>query len=189
MQRIVNASLRNTIEPKVTFLTTDALSVTATGQIVSAIGQISRGDGPINNMTGNLVKPLQWTLRFTYSTAQVFSTVRLLMFQWLDASIPTPAGILQYVGDARAPHSPLLWTNIHKIRKLNDFVRALKPRVASGYDAKYKELNAPGMATVQFSSTSMDVQMNGLYVLLISDDIIGTAPAITMVSEVRFTDA
>lgn len=128
-------------------------------------------------------------MRFTYSTAQAFSTVRLMMFRWLDASVPTPSGLLANTGDARAPHSPLFWTNVHKIKVVHDWILALKPRVASGYDAHFDVLTAGGFPAIQFANGTIDIQLNGLYVLLISDDIIGTAPQCTFVSELIFTDA
>lgn len=188
VQKIVSANLRNTIETKVTLVSGDAVSVTATGTVVSATTNLVRGD-TYNTLTGNLLKPTQWICRFTWSTAQSFSTVRALFFQWKDSTTPTASGLLEYTGDARAPHSPLLWTNIHKIHVLKDVVVALKPRVASGYDAKYFEVTMPGMAQLQFAGSSMALQMNGLYILLITDDIIGTAPQFTYASELRFTDA
>lgn len=184
----MNANLRSHIERKVSYVSGDAVSVTATGQVISATGNIARGDGAVNNMTGNLLTPTRWRLRFTFSTAQAFSTVRILVFQWLDSSIPTASDLLQLTGDARAPHSPLLWINIHKIRVLRDFVTALVPRSTGGSDATYHEIDMPGMSPLQFSST-LSPQMNGLYMLLISDDIIGTAPQLTYTSELVFTDA
>lgn len=111
------------------------------------------------------------------------------MFRWLDASIPAPAGLLAFLGDARAPHSPYLWTNIHKIKVVHDWMMALKPRVASGYDAHFDVLTAGGFPAVQFANGTTDIQLNGLYVLVISDDIIGTAPQLTFVSELIYTDA
>lgn len=185
---MIQSNLQRVIENKVSYVSGDAVSVTATGTIVSGFTNLSRGDG-YNQLTGNLAKPSKWTLRYTWSTAQTFSTVRLLAFQWLDAAVPTPSGILTYTGDARAPNSSLLWTNIHKIRVLHDQIVALKPRADAGFDAKQYTVNLPGMATVQFDSTTVSQQMNGLYILLISDDIIGTAPQLTYVSELRFTDA
>lgn len=185
---MIQSNLRATLEKKVSYVSGDAVSVTATGTMVSAFTNLSRGDG-YNQLTGNLLKPISWVVRYTWSTSQTFSTVRALFFQWLDASVPTPAGILTYTGDARAPNSPLLWTNIHKIRVLKDQIVALKPRADAGYDAKHYEISMPGMATVQFDSTTVTAQMNGLYLLLITDDIIGTAPQLTYASEVRFTDA
>lgn len=181
--------LESQIEEKVTFVSGDALSVTATGQVFSLTTNLLRGDGAINNVTGNKLIPKRVRMRFTYSTNQTFSTVRLMLFQWKDASVPTPAGILQYTGDARAPASPIYWSNHTKIVIKADVIKALEPKATGGSDACYFDVDVRRFAPILLDSLSLNPQMNGIYALIISDDIIGTAPQITYTAETIYTDA
>lgn len=186
---MVRSILASQIEEKVTFVSGDAVSVTASGQVVSLTGNLVRGDGAINNVTGNKLQPKRARLRFTYSTAQTFSTVRMLFFQWRDAAVPVPNGVLQYIGDARAPASPILWTNHTKVIVKADVVKALEPKATGGSDAHYFDVDIRRFAPIMLDSTSLNPQMNGLYFLIISDDIIGTAPQFTYTTELIYTDA
>lgn len=186
---MVRSILASQIEEKVTFVSGDAVSVTASGQVVSLTGNLARGDGAINNVTGNKLQPKRLRMRFTYSTAQVFSTVRMLLFQWQDAAVPVPNGILQYIGDARAPASPILWTNHTKVIVKADVVKALEPKATGGSDACYFDVDIRRFAPIMLDSSTLNPQMNGLYFLIISDDIIGTAPQFTYTTELVYTDA
>jgi len=187
--RMLSSQLKQNIETKVTYVAGSS-TYSNSGTIVDLFSNLIRGDLPLNQFQGSLVKPSGLRVRFTWSTNQSFSTVRTLIFQWKDATVPLPSGILNSTGSVQSPNSPLFWTNVHKIHVLYDKSHALKPRVASGYDACYLDTGIlGGLSTVQFAVSSTNPQMNGIYMLLISDDALVSFPACTWYSEIRFTDA
>jgi len=186
---LIRSALNSTIEDKVTFVTSLGIGVDYSGTIVSFTNNLTRADVAVDGFTGNLIRPKRGSIDFTWSSDQAFSNVRCLVFQWLDASVPSPTGILQFTGSVRAPHSPLFWTNVHKIRVLYNHVHALKLRNTSGTDAKHFRAEFRGMETIQFASGSTTPQMGGIYALFITDDAAVTYPQITYVTELVFSDA
>lgn len=190
VQRIVNSSLRANIEEKVSYVTGNAVSVPYTGVMVSAVGNIARGDGSIDAFTGNLIKPKSLRVRYTWSTDQTYSTCRVLIFRWLDASTPTTSGIFMWSNDARIAYSPLFWTNRRKIKVMYDQAVTLYPHYSGGTAAKYFDTGLiGGWPDIQFASGTTAVQMNGIYIAFVTDDILGTAPQLTYTTELIYTDA
>jgi len=113
-----------------------------------------------------------------------------MCFQWFDAAVPSPSGVLQNISVISAPFQPILWTNRTKIRVLYDKTYCLKPRVTSGYDAKSFgfDING-GLSTIVFASGTTNPQMGGIYFLAITDDSAISYPLISYASELIFTDA
>jgi hypothetical protein len=185
---VVASALRNIIESKVCYFETSG-GISYNGSMFSAVANIVRGDGAINQFAGRLIKPTSFRVKFTWSTDQVYNTVRLMVFQWLDASAPTPSGILQSVGSVSAPHSPLNFTNIQKIRVLYDRSYALKVRNTVGLDAKFFDTGFLNPSPIQFNTGSVLQQQYGLYMLAISDDALIAFPNLSLESELLFTDA
>lgn len=191
VRNMIQSMVQEEIEDKVTYVTTDALGVSNTGQVVNLQTNLVRADVAVNGFTGNLIKPTNLRCRYVWSTDQTFSSVRLLVFQWKDASIPSLSGILQYAGVTLSPLSPLLWSNIHKIKVLYDKTHTLKLRNTTGFDAKYFEFNIPGdrMETIQFASGTTLVQMNGIFMIAVSDDSVVSYPSLGLIAELTYSDA
>lgn len=190
IDRSITSALKSHIEPKVCYnLLTGGIS--SSGTITSATAGLARGDLPVNNYQGWLIKPVSLRVRYVYSTDQTFSTVRLMIFQWLDASTPVPGGVLQTVGSAIAPLSPINWSNIGKVRVKYDCTYTLKPRVTAGFDAKYFDTGyLTGFAPIQFDQAAgANPQLNEIFILMITDDLIISFPTISLESELIFTDA
>jgi hypothetical protein len=188
--RLVRASLRAEIEEKVTFTTQNG-GIDFTGTCFSLTNALVRADGPIDAFTGSLIRPTSLKVDYTYSTNQTFSNVRILVFQFQDASVPlTSAGILQYPSQVESPHSPVSWLNNHKIKVLWDQNHAIAP-VAGSFAVHHGSINLKScFSNVQFSVTGpVQPQMNGIYLLAISDDSVAPYPQLTYVSELIYTDA
>ncbi len=121
--------------------------------------------------------------------------MRILFFRWLDASTPAQSGLLTYTCVVNAPHSPIYWVNARKIKILHDEVVALKPRAAAGsFDNKIVEFklkleNRCPPIQLPLSGAGAAPQMNGLYLLFISDDAIVSFPQIVYATELQYTDA
>lgn len=192
VDRKINAALKKSIETKCTRYN-GASGIDLNGSIVSLTRNLTRGDSSVDEATGTLIKPQWLTLKTTWSTDQNFSTCRVLIFQWKDSSLPVPSGILDLATTPFAPISYISWVNHRKIRVLADKVIAMKPRASGGYDAKVKVFSLPlsTLPPIQLPLNGLGVvpQMNGLFVLLISDDAVASFPICDITSELTFTDA
>ena len=188
VERAVKRALAKNIEAKVTY-TTQQGGIDYNGSVFNMTSAIARSDNANDGFTGNLILPKCLTIRWAVSTNQTFSRMRLLVFQWKDASSPVPGGILNTIGSAIAPHSPLLLSNKHKVHVLHDEIISLFP-VAGSYAVVTGVIQCTGsLARVQFATGSTLIQMNGLFLLAISDDGAPVYPQLDFISELCYTDA
>lgn len=192
VQKAVRSELSKYIEPKVCHYSFGA-QVSANGTVISLTNALSQGDAAIDNYTGYRIKPVRLQLNCSVSTDQTFSTVRLMVFRWKDSSTPSPSGVLDAIGSGWASHSNVFWPNTGKVAVLFDHMLALKPRVSSGYDNQEFRIdldlsNQPTIYLPQ-GTTGASPQLNGLYVIMASDDLIANFPAFVWRSRLTFTDA
>ncbi len=189
----ISAALRANIETK-HVINSGSGGISWNGSIVSVTANLVRGDSSINECTGTLIKPLHFKFSANLYTDQTYSTLRVMLFRWKDASTPAPSGVINNTGSIQGPHGPVYWVNNRKIVVLHDEVVALCPRAAAGsFDNKIVkfERNLGDCPVIQLPASGAGVtpQMDGLYLLFISDDSIVTYPGLAWASELRFTDA
>lgn len=128
------------------------------------------------------------------SSNQTFNHMRVIVFRWKDSVLPVPSGILDQTSTVYAPFSHIFWTNNHKIDVLQDRLIALKLRNTVGEDAMVINIDislegSPAVQLPDLVGPGMTSQMNGLYLLVVSDDAVPNYPLMTGRSELRFTDA
>jgi len=192
VSKAVNSALEANLEHKLCNYS-GASSVNASGTILCVTANLVRGDASVNECTGILIKPKQLEIRLAWSQsgAGFFNTVRAIVFRWHDASTPTGAGILQTTASAFAPLSTISWVNHRKITILDDRMVSLYDRGAA-IALKQTVMNvSPGKAPIQLplSGAGAVPQMDGLYLLLISDDSFGTIPVCDVYMALKYTDA
>lgn len=188
----VASALKANIEEKVTYGNTNAVSIDFSGTVASMTGALVRGDAAIDNSTGVIIKPQRLRIRGTVTTNQTSSAMRLIVFQWKDASLPVGAGILASTGSATAPYYGKLWGNRYKLNFLYDELIALFPRGTTTYDSVKFEIDIKGrMADIHLAAngTGTQPQLNGLFFFVISDDGVASYPTISYASELSYTDA
>jgi len=185
-------------QPKVDLSYTDVTAtgtVTAGGTLVPLLSSITRGDAGINNFRGNIINP--WSLRFKYywSTNQTYNSVRVLIFQWYDASSPALNGIVQSASTGIATISPMLVTNIDYIKVLYDKHHIIAPLAGGdstpiGYGVCDGDvyIKSKKMKPIRFNATSNVVQDGNLYCYFISDDNVPSYPSVTYYSRLAFTE-
>lgn len=189
VKSMIASSVQKTIEQKVTYLSSALANISYGGAVTNLLNSLSRGDSSENQYAGNLLLPKQLTIRFYINTDQSYSTMRVLAFQWADSTVPTAAGILQYVSSSNATVSPLLWLNHHKITILYDQCFALVTKSLADAQCHVISVKGDRMKAIQMSNTANVAQMYGIFLLTISDDAIASYPQISLISELRFTDA
>lgn len=194
IRREVQRELSRVLETKVTHQNSGPQDCTYSGQIHNCVGSLTKGDGPFA-CAGNLIKPKSLTVRGKISTNQTYNAIRIILFRWKDAATPLPSGLLDQTATVFAPFSAPYWVNVHKMEILEDRLIALKLKNNVGEDCKTFvmhhnfPLSSPAIQLPDSAGPSMFAQMNGLYVLTISDDAVTTFPQLVMRSELRFTDA
>jgi hypothetical protein len=187
----IQSALRQNVEVKHAIASGSA-GISRNGTIVSVTENLVRGDSSVDQATGTIIKPTYFRFSANANTDQTFSTMRVMLFQWKDASFPAPSGIVNFTGTDRAPHGPVYWVNFRKIRILHDEVVALKLRNASGQDNLIIKFSLNlSLEPIQLPLTGAGSvpQMNGLYLLFISDDAVANFPQLVWASELRYTDA
>jgi hypothetical protein len=186
----VNSALAANLETKVAEYL-GASTVTSAGTIVSATQNLVRGDASVNNCTGILIKPKSLELRYIVSATTGYNTFRVIVFRWKDSNAPLPSGVLNSTGSPFAPLSNLSWVNHRKIKVLHDTTMILYDHGA-GVSAKTRSVMIdPGKAVIQLPLTGAGStpQMDGIYVLLISDDALPPTPTVDIQWRLEFTDA
>lgn len=196
----VARQLRQHADLLATDLYTAAANVTDAGTVSSALGSLIRGDAGFNNFAGNQIIPTSYRLKFTVSipnlAASFNSTVRVMVVQWFDASVPTATGLLQAVGGVQSTLSPPSTTNKDIMSVLHDKLYSVNPMsgngTAQGPFSLSRQIYVPGkrLRPTKFNSTTTAIQDGGIYMLAISSTAAaGTVfPAIVSYSRVTFTD-
>lgn len=194
IRREIRRELARVIETKVTHVNMVPASVSYSGTIHNLCYALSKGDTAFT-FTGNLVKPKSLRIRGLVNTDQPYNGFRLMVFRWKDSSFPVPSGILDASTSTFAPYSFLYWANVHKIDVLYDELVALKVRNNVGDDAHSFDIkinfgdNVPVIQMPDSTGPNLTPQMNGLYMLVISDDALPNQPEFVGRSELQFTDA
>lgn len=127
----------------------------------------------------------------TWSNAATYNTVRAILFRWADSSLPVGSGIVQSAGNAFAPLSRINWVNHRKIRVLMDKTWVLYDHGATVAAKTHCETVHPGANPIQLPLNGLGTtpQMDGIYLLLISDDSLAPQPVCDVYMALEFTDA
>lgn len=185
---LIRANNKLMIEDKVTYTTQNG-GIDYNGSVFNLLGVLVRGDAAVDQYTGNLIRPTSLRMIGTVSTNQTFNSMRIVIFQWLDASNPVPAGVWQLIGSSNAPFSTPAWLNVHKVHVLYDHLIAIAPVAGSYAIEKFSCFLTNCFRTVQMSNAGVNPQMAGIYCLAISDDGAPVYPQLLFNTELRFTDA
>lgn len=198
MASVARSEVRKEIRKQADWLFTDVSGsggVSSTGTIVNLLNSANRGLNGLNSYGGNTINPSGLRLKYYWSTDQVHNSVRVLLFQWFDATVPVLAGILQSTTTGQATISPMSTTNLQYIKVLYDGHHMLAPSAADGGSVlgsgtASADVYIPGkrLKQIKYNSTSNVVQDGCLYMLLLSDDTVLSFPQCTYYSRLTFTD-
>lgn len=168
-----------------------ASSVLNNGTMLCLTSNLVRGDAAVNECTGILIKPKKVRIRLTWSTSAPYNTFRFILFRWMDASAVAPAGVLVTTLSPLSPLSPISWVNRRKIQVLHDHQDVIYDHGAATAAKSFCVTVNPGAAPIQLplSGAGATPQMNGIYLLLISDDAIAPSPVCDVYTELQYTDA
>lgn len=192
---IVRSELKKGSDLKYTDNSLNNSAISSTGTIYNVLGQLTRGDAGINNYDGNTVTPQGLTVKYSWNTNQTFNTLRVMCVQWFDAAIPVTTGILQSGTTNLVCLSPINITNREFIRVLYDKTIVIAPTAGGdttpiGLGVNYGQffISANRMKKIRYNASANNIQDGALYILLVSDDIAPTFPAINLYSRLSFYD-
>jgi hypothetical protein len=188
VRQMINASARMHIERKFCDFQ-NSTGVDYNGSVDYLLRPLARGDTS-TEATGNLIRVRRVEVRGVVATNQTHSSLRLIVFKWLDSSHPVASGILESLGSNLSPYSPMNIENNHKIKILCDRSITIFP-VAGSYAAKKFEMLCDCDDEVQLPANipSNSAQLNGLFFLYVSDDIVPAYPQLFYQSRCIFEDA
>jgi len=194
VQAVVRSELRKAVDWKYADASGSG-GVSYAGTMVGLYSNLTRGDLGINNFLGNTVIPQGIRVKYSWTTDQSSSNVRVILFQWFDAATPVATGILQTVSAAQSCLSPLLVTNLDYIKVLHDKTFAIAPTASDagtvyGAGTVFQDVYIPGkkLRPTRFNSTTNAVQDGNIYMLLVTDDQVLSYPACTYHTRVTFND-
>lgn len=192
----VARQIRTMSDVKFTDVYNNPSNCTSSGVISSATVNLVRGTAGIDNFQGNNIVPKGFTMRYTLSAnTQLYSVIRVMCFQWFDASVPTISGILQQTGAQQVTMSSISVTNKDQIRVLVDKCYYMNPQAGDnagivGYGGVVDKFYIPGsrLRKLKFNPSTNAVQDGCIYTLFISDDSTATFPTFNFYSRLSFTD-
>lgn len=192
VSREIRTALDATLERKCSE-GTGAFTCTYAGTIINATANLSQGDAAINQCTGVLIKPRRLVLRYeiTQAAAATTNLVRVIVFRWHSEGVPVPSGILNNNSTAYAPLGFLYWVNHRKILVLYDRLHKLYDHGgAVDIETGSADIN-PGRLPIQLplSGSGATPQMDGLFILFVSDDGLAPSPLVDYNYRLEFTDA
>lgn len=193
------AIVRREMKKKQDLLYTDTSqllsNVSATGNVVSLFTNLVRGDSGFNEVSGNSLVVNGVTVKYSCTTDQEYNHVRVMIFQWLDSSIPVMSGILQSTATGLAPFSGKFVTNSQSIRVLHDSTFTVAPSaggdttvLGNGFHDRSVYIPGRKLAKVKFNATTNAIQHGNIFIMFVSDDILTSYPQLTWYSRISFTD-
>jgi len=162
------------------------LLVTASGVIIPLYQGMSQGVSEISQFVGSKIKPISILARFNWANGDPAQAVRHLIFQWMDASTPTPIGVLESLNCL----SPVRFDNRENIANLRDVVQAVPVYAVGGAHNKItKEYVGPKKLTPSQYNTALGTwQKGGLFCLVISDSALALTPTVSYWFRTTYTD-
>lgn len=148
--------------------------------------QIAQGTDD-NDYIGKKIRPIYIHIRGIITRADNNNTLRCIIVQTKTNNVPTLAGILQSVGNVRAPYSAYE-------RQFNDQWRILYDRTwlltTYTFDAKVFniKIRRRKLSQVGFQNAAGTIEKGGIYMCWISDSSASTHPNMEYYSRITFTD-
>ena len=188
VRNLVRKEILNELQPKYLDVVSGPANMSFSGSIFSPLSGLARGD-QANQLQGNRIVVNKLQCSFLCSTGQIFSNLRIIIFQWSDASIPVPTGILSTgTGTVTYPMSQLRFENLPLMKILHDEFFCLYLKGGSQATRAFRVTVYP-KDPVKFSTTTTDPQKGGLYIMYASDDGVVSYPQITISTRVSFVEA
>lgn len=168
-----------------------AQNVTAVG-IVSALYNVPQGDAQ-SQRVGDVIfiRDLELTFSLEMANADVYTTSRIIIFQWKPNSLPTVSSILQ-TPTANTCYSQYNFQNqdmyvVHYDKLFHQSGTATNPTETSNVGVLQQKVRV-GHREVEYSLGSTTAMTNQSWILYISDSAIVPFPVINWLVRVRYAE-
>lgn len=176
------------IEEKVLDKDQTSFAFDTTGTVVSISSLVQGTD--YNQRVGDSLKmqQIQFRYRVFRSTAATTSVVRIMLVRDLDAqgTLFSPADLLQSVGTAQAPTSPLKWLNRKRFAVLYDNLTTVTS-TDIGFSDSVTMAHEGHILYLTSGTTSASLGKGSLAVYVVSDEATNQ-PSIAFQTRIVFTD-
>lgn len=177
-------------EQEVKFLdVVNATTVSYSGSVI-ALTNVPQGTTNITRI-GNEVTPRKLKIRLTASCADAYNVVRVLVFRWnqrFSIDPPDPADILELVASTNAVNSALTHDERSAFKILYD--RTVVMVLSTSNNTAQIEIDLKlKQKPISYFGTSSSDQLNGYYIMWISDSSAVTHPGMNYYSRFEYTDS
>jgi len=171
-------------------------SVDSSGLVWQPLTNLARGTS-YNQFIGSEILPTSFRVQLSIAmgpgvgptAGDGTNVVRVILFQWNDASVPNVAGVLQSV----SPLSNFSWENRENIICLADKYYAMKQAssATASWDMIVDTIYVKGkkMTPIKYNAAGNGIQKGEIMLLIISDSSIATHPYCTFYTQLTFTDS
>lgn len=185
----VNRVLKAKADYKHTTVIHNANTISASGTVYDLLASLSRGDNPVNQYNGSMIRAKSIRIRGVVSSVDAYNVFRIIIFQWFDAGVPTPAGLINSTTSANAPYGTTFWTNKYSKKVLRDDTILCDPTGMGVQQLLDYYVSASKIRQTYFpTATDIPAQKNGLFMLVVSDSTTINHPQLTFTSEIVYTD-
>lgn len=165
------------------------------GTVFSLLANLARGDNSLNNFRGDSLTPLSLKFRYALQGVDQPQNMRVIIFQWFQSSVPSPAGILDtpnsFLGTPLAPFSDKQFDNRKTYKILYDKLVGLTNTGAGDSNVTHVEdvfLPMSAFKNIEFVYNSASPQTGGVYLCVVSDSAAVSHPSILYVSAMICSD-
>lgn len=188
VRREVNKQMSRKADYKQTIQAHSTFDVSYSGWVQDILGNLTRGDSPLNQYNGSSIQVKSIRIRGTMARGDTSNVIRLVVFQWFDSGVPVPSGVLNDNASIAAPYGSRYWTNKKSLKILRDVTLYAEAGVS---DQRPFDIYIPGTKirpTWFPTATDTPAQRNGLMILAVSDSSTVTHPNLTYRIETVYTD-
>jgi len=164
--------------------------VSNSGTIISMLQRMAKGDGAVNNYSGEYVD-WQW-LRLRVinrvAAADGVDSIRTILFQWDDSVTPTVGNVIDLSNGVEPIVAPYRWGNRRICRVLSD--QTVTCVTGQDSDNIVTKVFIPGARVRKswFGAADTPPVKGGIYVLQVSDSLVAPSPICEVAFEAVYTD-
>lgn len=122
-----------------------------------------------SNYIGSDIRPTTLRIKMSLQATDSIQMFRVVVLQTIGGGVPTPATVLQSVGNIRAPLSPFERDYLKTYKVLFDELYTQVLNTESAFLSVDIRIPYNKLRNVEFTDTVGTIEANGIYLLLISD--------------------
>jgi len=163
-------------------------TVSTSPNIYNILTGITRGNDSVGNFLGSKIYPAGLDVSYSILGTDITNILRVMIFQWFNSGIPTPAGVVEVVPETLAG---ITWVNKDNIKVLSDRRYAMEMKSSGGNSSMVTDrvyIKGKRMTQIDMAIGTNNIQKGGLFIFLCSDSAVPNHPSVTVYSRLTFND-